>query len=232
MRQFSWFQHPGGYYHQQILDFKAHRYLELYTLEELAESERLLDQVVELANNKPRAKFFRQAFLMNNFDLHDGVGRWKGEAATADFFREPDKGRNNSAAVGILQQQGNQCPRYTSLCYLAYPPTKSEDQFFKVTIWYKAENFSSEAEVSFAVTWQTSETSDPYSKKISWAPTIYNSSPVPFKPVDSKWQEFTIYAHKPALPNVKMVVQFGVIKFHYGQLLFDDLTVQSTTATQ
>ena len=253
----EWFQKIGGYGNNIYLDFTSERYMAAYTEADVAYCERLLNKVVELAeDNRPRAKFIRQAFLnrkpgllawirnhelnckpehyqfdktlfSSDFDRMDGIGTWQSKISKGKFIHAQKIGRSGSIGIG-MDLKG--CAG--TMTYLAYmPETKAE--FFKASIWVRSENVKPEAEVKLTFRWQASKTSDHYSSKVDWLPTIYDSKVIRKLSGDTKWQKLVVYVRRPQRANLRrLVLMFGVIRPESGKVIFDDLTVETSSSKE
>ena len=237
------------------LDFNSNAYLQNYTAADLDRSAELLDKMVELADNKARAEHFRQTFRSREKSLRSYVrnenvkknaakyqfdtvllkdsfdkaipGSW--QSRKGKFFHDKNSGTDSSPCA-VLDFDGSMNAFMT---YLAYPPMK-ECEYFKAAIRYKAIDFpksgtpeytGARARIHFAIRWQGSAESDPYSRKIKWLHDSTGSVRIEKVIRDGKWHTLTVYCRKPLVTATRMVVLFGADHGFKGKICFDDLEV-------
>lgn len=180
----GWF---GGSGSNQWLQFKSTGYLEALREEDLAQCERLLSETARLASGEPqqaRAKFFLDSFrkrvtsqlitdaldhyrlnrdsgamrisaprMTNAFDKgFDGWGTWQRGTSKATFSWDKADGHAAPGALRVNLHGSWKTPvSFSRKCAVG------DADFFRMTVWCKAEGLSADAVVSLTAKWHNKD---------------------------------------------------------------------------
>ena len=246
VRSTAWFNQG-----HQYLNFHSSNYLEAYTQAELQKSEELLNKMMELAENKPRAQHFLDTFLVskqailatiNRFDEIKSIEHREipliysatyNDKATADkvnhwqrdyshgTFSYDEKGGRDGSGAIVMETPG--CVG-TPMCYLEYQNLDKPSKI-KIKAWFKAEGLEKDAYVSITVKWLVSDSKGANDVKPGWLPERYTAVSTVKNPKEGEWIQLQVLNVTPDILPCKMAILLGVNNSSKGKVLVDDLQV-------
>ena len=242
----SWFK--AGH---QYLNFNSAHYVEAYTMAELEKSEELMNKVMELADNKPRAKHFLDAFLVsknamfsaiNHFEEIRKIGdselpllyshSYDDKAAAAKVghwqrnyshgtFTFDEKGGRDGSGAIVMEATGT---NGTPMCFIEYK-NMDKPAKIKVKVWLKPEGLDENASISVTVKWLVSDSKGANDVKPGWLPERFTSLKTVDNPKDGEWLQFQVVNLTPDIIPCKMAILLGLKDSFKGRVLVDDLQV-------
>ena len=235
----------------QYLNFHSANYLEAYSLADLQKSEELLNKVVELADNKPRAQHFLDAFLASKQGILSTIKRFDeiksikdrelplvysasyDDKAAAEkvarwqrdyshgTFSYDEKGGRDGSGAIVMEATGSVG---TPMCYLEYQNVEKPTQY-KVKAWFKAEGLERDANVSITVKWLVRDSKGANDVKPGWLPERYTTVVSVKNPNPGEWIPIEVITISPDILPCKMAILLGVNQSSKGKVLVDDLQV-------
>ena len=242
----AWFQEG-----HQYLNFHSANYLEAYTLADLQKSEELLNKMVELADNQPRAQHFLDTFLVSKQAILSTINRFDeiksiehreipliysasyNDQATAvkvnqwqrDYshgtFSYDEKGGRDGSGAIVMEATGSVG---TPMCYLEYQDMAKPSKI-KVKAWFKAENLEKDANVSLTIKWLVRDSKGANDVKPGWLPERYTAVSTVKNPKEGEWIQLQVLNVTPDILPCKMAILLGVNRSSKGKVLVDDLQV-------
>ena len=244
--QTSWFQEG-----HQYLNFHSARYLETYTMADLEKSEELMNKMMELADNKPRAQHIFDAFqttkkaVLSAIKHHEGIksienreipliysASYNDAAAAAkvshwqrDYshgkFTYDEKGGRDGSGAIVMEATGSNA---TPMCYLEY---KNMDKPLKIKVraWFKAEGLDKDSTISLSIKWLGIASKGANDVKPGWLSESYTTLKNIKNPKDGEWIQFQVLNATPDILPCKMAILLGVNNSTKGRVLVDDLQI-------
>ena len=244
VQETGWFKAAWTY-----LNWGNSSYLDAMPIEMIEECEKLLRKTVELADDKPRAKYFLDGFLKKKpifvawkknqklredgkkliFDrlLFDGnvdksaagFSKWQESSKRGKMYWQAKGGVNDS---GVLVQD-LEGARKLSLCWLK-GMSAVPGKIYKVTVQVKTSEIAVGAPVTATVSYQ---------KNNRWMPGSYSSSDkFIVTEIQNEWKTFVLYSRAPEETGCNMILILSGSKSNTGKIFWDNIKIETANYSE
>ena len=235
----------------QYLNFHSNNYLAAYSLQDVEKSEELMNKVLELADNKPRAQHLMDAFQKSKRDIimklkhleilknletreipllyetnyDDEATATKVSHWQRDYsrgsFSYDAKGGRNGSGALVIDTMGS---IGTPMCYLEYKNFEKPASV-RATVWFKADGLDENGNVTLTIKWMGRNSKGALDAKPGWLSEQYTTSTFVKNPTPGEWTKLTLTNITPDIIPCKMSVHLGANHSIKGKVYFDDFKI-------